>query len=88
VIDTADGGLPQPDQVRMMEKGEEVWDVVMLGSSPLESFRGTMLNDTFPGYDLIRNVFNMYFVDQHRSGVPYSIHILAVSGASRSISKF
>eukprot|EP00884_Botryococcus_braunii_P010752 jgi/Botrbrau1/19679/Bobra.0003s0041.1 len=55
-------------------------DVVMAGGSPLESFRGTMLNETFPGQDLIRNVYNMYFVDEHRSGVLYSTHVLAISG--------
>lgn len=63
-----------------MEKGGGEWDVVMVGSSPLESFRGTMLTETFPGGDLIKKVYETYFVERHRSNVSYSSHVLAISG--------
>lgn len=64
----------------MMEKGGGAWDAVMVGSSPLESFRGTMLTETFPGGDLIKKVYDMYFVETHRSNVSFSSHVLAISG--------
>eukprot|EP00884_Botryococcus_braunii_P001033 jgi/Botrbrau1/10930/Bobra.0025s0103.1 len=66
-------------EVEENEEKDKPWDVVLLGSSMLESWRGTMMGLTYPGHSKIPAFVDRYFKNPWKP-TKFEIHVLAISG--------
>ncbi len=64
------------------EEGEEGWDVLMVGSSLMESWRGTRIGREEPARAETHEVWERYFASPHVDGRNLRSHVLAISGTS------
>lgn len=72
-------------QVESNDASAKGWDVILVGGSMLESWRGTMMGLTYPGHSKVPAMVDRYFKNPWKP-TKFETHVLAISGAAGPLS--